>query len=99
EKMGPVALEGAGGRVLFGRGVEEGEYSESVASEIDAEVSQIMTEAMARAEKAISENRKLLDTIAKMLMEVETIERDDFEKIIVAHGVVPKRKKDTALQP
>lgn len=94
EKMGPVALEGAGGRVLFGRGVEEGEYSERVAAEIDAEVSQIMAEAMARAEKAVTENRKLLDAIAETLMEVETIEREGFEKLLVAHGIVPKKKKD-----
>ncbi|MFA6095879.1 MAG: ATP-dependent zinc metalloprotease FtsH, partial [Candidatus Paceibacterota bacterium] len=45
EKLGPVALEGAGGRVLFGRGVAEGEYSEKVASEIDAEVSKMMSTA------------------------------------------------------
>jgi ATP-dependent Zn protease len=42
----------------------------------------------------IKEHRKLLDAIAKTLIEVETIERDAFEKILVAHGVVPKRKKD-----
>jgi hypothetical protein len=36
----------------------------------------------------------LLDTIAARLIEVETIERDDFEKLLVAHGVVPKKKKD-----
>ncbi|HVU06607.1 MAG TPA: ATP-dependent zinc metalloprotease FtsH [Candidatus Paceibacterota bacterium] len=97
--LGPVALEGAGGRVLFGRGVEEGEYSEKVASEIDAEVKAIMTEGMSRAEKTIKTNKKLLDAIAKRLMEVETIERDEFEKLLVAHGVTPKKKKDIEHQP
>ncbi len=94
EKMGPVALEGAGGRVLFGRGVEEGAYSERVAADVDAEVSKIMSESMARAEKAISENKKAFTAIAETLMEVETIEREDFEKLLVAHGIVPKKKKD-----
>ncbi|HEU0080707.1 MAG TPA: ATP-dependent zinc metalloprotease FtsH [Candidatus Paceibacterota bacterium] len=94
EHVGPMALEGAGGRVLFGRGVEEGEYSERVASEIDAEVKAIMGHAMKRAEEAVTTHRKLLDAIAERLMEVETIERDDFEKLLIAHGVVPKRKKD-----
>ncbi|MDE2116634.1 MAG: ATP-dependent zinc metalloprotease FtsH [Patescibacteria group bacterium] len=92
--LGPVALEGAGGRVLFGRGVEESAYSEKVAAEIDAEVRSIMTEAMTRAEKAIKTNRKLLEAIAKRLIEVETIEREEFDKILVAHGVTPKKKKD-----
>ncbi|MBI5134303.1 MAG: ATP-dependent zinc metalloprotease FtsH [Candidatus Taylorbacteria bacterium] len=99
EKMGPVALESAGGRVLFGKGVDEGEYSERVAAEIDAEVKSIMTEGMEKAEKTVKTHRKLLDAIAERLMEAETIERDDFEKILVAHGVIPKKKKDIEHQP
>ncbi len=94
EKMGPVALEGAGGRVLFGRGVGEGEYSERVAAEIDAEVSNIMSTGMNRAEKTINENKKALDAIATRLIETETIEREEFEKILIANGIVPKKKKD-----
>lgn len=94
EKMGPVALESAGGRVLFGRGVEEGEYSDEVAAQIDSEVKSIMTTAMNRAEHTVTTHKKLLDAIAARLIEVETIERDDFEKILVAHGVIPKKKKD-----
>jgi ATP-dependent Zn protease len=43
--MGPIALEGEGGRALFGRGVEDKEYSEKVSDEIDAEVSRIMSDA------------------------------------------------------
>jgi cell division protease FtsH len=94
EKLGPVALEGAGGRVLFGRGVDGDEYSEEVAAKIDAEVSKIMNEGMTRAEKTVKEHKKLLDAIARRLMEAETIERDEFEKLLIAHGVVPKKKKD-----
>ncbi|MEN9621966.1 MAG: cell division protein FtsH, cell division protease FtsH [Candidatus Parcubacteria bacterium] len=94
DKMGPVALEGAGGRVLFGRGVEDGAYSEKVAGEVDAEVKAIMTTAMDRAEETIKKHKKLLDVIAARLMEVETIEREEFEKLLVANGVVPKKKKD-----
>ncbi|MFA6536579.1 MAG: ATP-dependent zinc metalloprotease FtsH [Candidatus Paceibacterota bacterium] len=94
EKMGPVALEGEGGRALFGRGVGDQEYSERVGAEIDAEVSRIMNEAMAKAEKIVTENRKALDTIAKRLIEVETIEREEYEKIIIAHGIMPKKKQD-----
>lgn len=99
EVMGPIALEGAGGRTLFGRGVEEGEYSERVAAEIDAEVKSIMTTAMERARKTITEHRKALDAIAARLMEAETIEREEFEKLLVAHGIIPKKKKDIEHQP
>ncbi|PJE74631.1 MAG: cell division protein FtsH [Candidatus Taylorbacteria bacterium CG10_big_fil_rev_8_21_14_0_10_41_48] len=94
DKLGPIALEGAGGRVLFGRGVEGNEYSDEVAAKIDSEVSKIMNDGMSRAEKVIKDNKKLLDAIASRLMETETIERDEFEKLLVAHGVIPKKKKD-----
>lgn len=94
DMLGPVALEGQGGKVLFGRGVEEKEFSEKVAADIDAEVSRIMREAREKAHNTIAENRKLLEAIAKRLMETETIERAEFETILVAHGVTPKQKMD-----
>src|SRR5690606_25539547 len=53
DKIGPVALETETGRVLYGRGSNEREYSEKVAADVDAEVSRIMNEAMARAHEAI----------------------------------------------
>jgi len=94
EMLGPVALEGQGGKVLFGRGVEEKEYSEKVAADIDAEVSRIMREAHEKAERVITVNRGLLDAIAKRLIETETIERAEFETILITHGITPKKKLD-----
>ncbi len=92
--IGPVALEGQEGKVIYGRGVDEKEFSEKVGSEIDAEVSRIMKEAHDKAVKTISANRPLLDAIAKRLMEVETIERAEFETLLVANGITPKKKLD-----
>jgi cell division protease FtsH len=89
-----LALEGEGGRVLFGRGVEERSYSEKMAADIDAEVSHIIEEAYKKGEKILKDHRKALDAIAKKLVEVETIERDDFEKMLIAHGIIPKKKLD-----
>lgn len=94
DMVGPVALEGQGGKVLFGRGVEEKEFSQKVAADIDAEVSRIMREAREKAEEVIMENRKLLDAIAHKLVETETIERAEFETILVANGITPKKKLD-----
>ena len=98
EKLGPVALEGQGGKVLFGRGVEENEYSEKVAADIDSEVSRIMKEAEQKATNTITANRPLLDAIAKRLTDVETIERAEFEQILVTHGVVPKKNIEPEYQ-
>ena len=94
DKLGPIALEASSGKALFGRGVEDKDYSERVSAEIDAEVSKIMNEALARAEKVLHDHRKALDMIALKLVEVETIERDAFEDILIANGIVPKQKKD-----
>ncbi|MCC2630818.1 MAG: Peptidase family, partial [Candidatus Paceibacter sp.] len=66
---------------------------------IDAEVSRIMTEAHDRANKVITDHKHVLEIIAKRLMEVETIERDEYEKIIVAHGIPLKKKLDIEHQP
>ena len=94
ETMGPIALESPGGKPLFGTGVGDKDYSEQVGAVIDAEVSKIMNEAMKKAEKIIKDHRKALDAISKRLIEVETIEQKEFEDILVAHGIVPKKKKD-----
>jgi cell division protease FtsH len=93
DKIGPVALESAQGRVLFGMGVNDREYSEKVASEIDSEVTRIMTEARTVAEKNLKEKKQAFIAVATRLIEAETIERDEYEKIIVAHGI-PLKKKD-----
>jgi len=93
EKLGPVALESGSGQVLYGSGRDDKEYSERVSAEIDAEVSKIMNEAMQKAEEVIKENKKLLDVIAKRLVEKETIEQKEFEEILVANGVTPKKKQ------
>ncbi|MBI5456811.1 ATP-dependent zinc metalloprotease FtsH [Candidatus Kaiserbacteria bacterium] len=99
DKMGPVALEPAPGRTLFGAGIEPGEQSEEVAAAIDGEVKLIVSGAYKRAEEVMKKHRKVLDAIAHTLIEVETIEREEFEKILIAHGIVPKKKQDIEHQP
>ena len=95
DKLGPVALEGMGGRTLFGgRGVDSREYSEDVSAKIDAEVSKIMNDAFARARDAMQTHRKALDAIANELTVSETIEREDFEKLLIANGIMPKKKQE-----
>ena len=96
ENLGPVALEGSGGRALFGRGINEKEYSEEIGALIDKEVSKIMKDAYDRAEKIITEYRNLLDIIAKRLVEKETIEKDEFEQILIANGIQPKKAEQLA---
>lgn len=94
EAIGPIALESSGGRALFGRAVDGRDYSEDVSAKIDAEVSKIMNEAFARAREVCTTHRKTLDAIAAELTLRESIEREEFEKILIVNGITPKRKKE-----
>ena len=98
EKLGPIALEGTGGRALFGgRGVDSRDYSEDVSAKIDAEVSKIMNDSFARAREACQTHRKALDAIASELVIQESIEREEFEKLLIANGIMPKKKKEEVI--
>lgn len=94
EKLGPMALESAGGRFGYGKGLDEKEYAEKFGDIIDAEVKDIMSEAERKAKEVITTHRKALDAIAQCLIEVETIEREQFENILIANGITPKKKQD-----
>lgn len=87
ESIGPVAF-----------GVErnyagETTYSEAVAAKIDAEVARLLEEGRVRARKVLEEHKKALNAIAEKLVEVETIEREEFEKLLIANGITPKAKE------
>jgi len=99
EKMGTVALEGEGGRALFGAGVGGREYSEKISGEIDGEVKRIIDEAYKKAQDIITRHRKLLDAVANRLVEVETLEREQFEALLIMHGVEPKKKQEIEVKP
>ncbi len=94
EKIGPVALESPAGKVMFGMGVNDKEYSERVAADIDSEVTRIMTEARKQAEDVLSGHKKAFEAIAKRLIEVETIEREEYETIVIAQGIPMKKRDD-----
>lgn len=82
DKLGPISF---GERQL---GMEP--YSEEVAAQIDEEVSRIIEEAKKRARKVLEDHRPALEAITKVLVEKETIEREEFEKILVLNGITPK---------
>ena len=56
-------------------------YSENIAEAIDAEVKRIIDDAYAEAKRIITENRKVLDACAALLLEKEKITREEFESL------------------
>ncbi len=95
EKIGPLALESDGTPGIFGSNFGGREYSDKIAAEIDSEVARIIGHAYKQAKDVLVKHRPALDAIAKKLVEVETLERDAFEKILVLHGIEPKKREDT----
>ncbi len=89
--IGPVALV-EGTKNPWSDGTSK-EFSEALAEKVDAEVSKIIQGGLRSAEKVLNENRKALDAIAAKLIEVETLEQEEYEKVIIAHGIMPKKKE------
>jgi cell division protease FtsH len=89
--LGPIALapEGNERSPFYGK-----EYSESMGTKIDDEVKRIMDEAWTRARKIILDRRDVLTAIAEELMRVENIEREEFDKLLLVHGILPKKKEE-----
>lgn len=87
--LGPVAFAQDGIPML---GRERGEFSEKTAAAIDAEVQAIMREQLERVRKLLGEYKDVLDNISTTLVSKETMEREEFEAVLVANGIRPKKK-------
>lgn len=83
EKLGPVTFGGEEKYEMFpqGPGASQ-EYSDSIALEIDKEVSGLIEAARKAAERILKAKKTTLAKIARILIEKETIEQEEFEKIV-----------------
>lgn len=82
-KLGPIAFGEKTELVFLGKELgEQRNFSEKKAAEIDKEVERFIKEAEKKSQKILNERRHLLKNIAKILIRKETIERQEFEKII-----------------
>ena len=81
--LGLVALESAGSEVFLGRGLSpRTEYSEDVSTQIDHQVRGIAVKCYEEARTIIRENRTLVDRLVDQLLEEETIEGEEFRRIV-----------------
>ncbi len=83
EKLGPRTFGGKEEMIFLGREIAtEKDYSEETASQIDKEVSKLINNAEHAAKKILTEKRKKLNQIAKVLIKKEVIERKEFESLM-----------------
>jgi cell division protease FtsH len=83
EKLGPMIYGKKEELVFLGREIgEQRDYSEYVAQEIDNEVRRIVSEAHEQARQILRQNREKLDLLADQLLEIETVDRDEFLRLM-----------------
>jgi cell division protease FtsH len=79
ERLGPLKFGHRHGNPFLGRDLmEDRNYSEDVAKAIDEEVRAIVEGCYRRAQQLLDENREMMDRIVAVLLERETIGREEF---------------------
>ena len=85
DKLGPVALGRSQGGMFLGRDIAaERDFSEDTAATIDKEVSTLVDAAYTRAVQVLSDNRALLDELAEMLVEMETVDAEQLQELLIS---------------
>lgn len=83
EKLGPLTFGKKDEQIFLGREIaKHKDYSEKTAVDIDEEIKRIVTGAYERAKKILEDNYDLLDALAHTLLERETIEGQDIDKLM-----------------
>ena len=88
DRLGPVALGRQGGGVFMGRDIaSDRDFSDDTAATIDEEVRQLVDQAYQRAKEVLLNNRIILDKLAEMLVEKETVDSDELQEILTSNEV------------
>jgi cell division protease FtsH len=98
DKLGTVTYDEENGQnqYLGLKGSQERSYSNETALEIDNEVKKLLKEAHLKAKEIVEENRKEVELLTDMLMEFETLDKDDIKEIL--NGTWDSDKKRKKLQ-
>jgi cell division protease FtsH len=88
DRLGPVALGRQQGNMFLGRDImSERDFSEETAAAIDEEVRKLVDVAYTRAKEVLVGNRHILDQIAQMLVEKETVDAEELQEILSNNDV------------
>jgi cell division protease FtsH len=90
-KVGSVKLGQGSGEQFMGRDMGERDYSEKIAETVDAEVRVLLEQAHDEAWQVINDNRDILDRLATLLLEKETLDHDELAEIFKDVKKLPER--------
>ena len=92
--LGPMSLESQSSEVFLGRDLmTRSEYSEDIASRIDAQVRAIVEQCYEEACSLIRNNRAVMDRLVDLLVEKETIDGEEFRQIVAEYTHVPEKEQ------
>ena len=93
ERMGPLAFGKKEEQIFLGREIaQHQDYSEQTAIDIDAEVKRIVLRNYERAKKLLMENREKLNYLAEALLEHETLDADQIDRVIRGEHLPPIKR-------
>jgi cell division protease FtsH len=88
DRLGPVALGRQNGNVFLGRDIaSDRDFSDETAAVIDEEVRQLVNNAYIRAKDVLVNNRHILDKLAEMLVEKETVDAEELQSILNSNEI------------
>jgi cell division protease FtsH len=88
DRLGPVALGRQQGNMFLGRDIAaERDYSEETAASIDDEVRNLVEQAERRARSVLVQNRQVLDQLASLLIEKETVDAEELQELLANNDV------------
>jgi cell division protease FtsH len=88
DKLGPVALGRQQGNMFLGRDIaSERDFSEATAASIDEEVRSLVDDAYRRAKQVLTGNRHILDKLAAMLVDKETVDSEELQQLLATNEV------------
>jgi cell division protease FtsH len=97
EKLGPLTYGKKEEMIFLGREIaQHRDYSEDTAVKIDDEVTSIVTENYARVKQLLTDNISTLHRLAEMLLERESLDTDDIDKIVNGEQLEPLEKAPEA---
>jgi len=90
EKLGPLQFGRRNGPVFLGRDFhEDRNYSEEIAAQIDAEIRSTVEACYAKARDLLTENRAIMDRIVNVLLEKETLNAEELDRLIAGEPETP----------
>ncbi|MBW4634987.1 MAG: ATP-dependent zinc metalloprotease FtsH3 [Iphinoe sp. HA4291-MV1] len=88
DRLGPVALGRQQGNMFLGRDImAERDFSEETAAAIDDEVRILVEAAYRRSKEVLENNRHILDQLAQMLVEKETVDAEELQELLANNDV------------